>query len=182
MKKFNKKQIAVLKECSAGFISSDEALKSLNIQITYQSLIEILSNLAKIGDKKTFSTVFDSLSGVLSFEEENMLYQKFITEDIHFLHEQIISAFQTYFNNDPENIKYLLLALEYIPKYLSNNDMKYPYIRKLIYAIGAQPEPHNIDALTKLSEDAEDEEIRKLALHQIKKRKKLGRWEAKQNT
>ena len=59
--------------------------------------------------------------------------------------------------------------------------MKYPYIRKIIYAIGAQPEPYNIDALEKLATKTNDEQIKDLALHQIKKRKELGRWEAAKN-
>jgi len=45
-------------------------------------------------------------------------------------------------------------------------------MRKLIYAIGAQPEPDNIVALNKLTQ-SEDEKIKELALHQIEKRERL---------
>jgi hypothetical protein len=69
-----------------------------------------------------------------------------------------------------------------IPDYLSSDDFKYPYIRKIIYAIGAQPEPYNIEALEKLANETGDEQIKELALHQVKKRKELGRWEATKNT
>ena len=59
--------------------------------------------------------------------------------------------------------------------------MKYPYIRKIIYAIGSQPEPYNSEALEKLASETNDEKIKDLALHQIEKRKELGRWEAAKN-
>ncbi len=55
--------------------------------------------------------------------------------------------------------------------------MKYPYIKKIMYAIGSQPEPYNIEALTKLSENTQDNVIKELALQQIEKRKKRGSWE-----
>lgn len=63
--------------------------------------------------------------------------------------------------------------------YKSGEDLKYPFIRKIIYAIGAQPEPYNMEALKTISQST-DEKIKELALHQIEKRKKFGRWEAEQ--
>ena len=65
-------------------------------------------------------------------------------------------------------------------RYQHDEDLKYPFIRKIIYAIGAQPEPYNIEALETLLQ-SEDEKIKELALHQIEKRKQLGRWEANNN-
>ena len=48
---------------------------------------------------------------------------------------------------------------------------------KIIYAIGAQPQPESLSALEKLASETDDEEIKGLALHQLEKRKRLGRWE-----
>jgi hypothetical protein len=45
--------------------------------------------------------------------------------------------------------------------------------------VRAQPEPDNMEALKKLTQ-SNDEKIKELALHQIEKRERLGRWEAKQ--
>jgi hypothetical protein len=50
----------------------------------------------------------------------------------------------------------------------------------LIYAIGAQPEPFNLNALEGLTK-SQDEKIRNIAAHQIEKRNQYGRWEAKHN-
>ena len=74
-----------------------------------------------------------------------------------------------------QNIPILLKALKNIPEYLEPEDFKYPYIRKIIYAIGAQPQPESLLALEKLASETNDTEIKKLALHQLEKRKELGR-------
>jgi hypothetical protein len=115
------------------------------------------------------------------FSNENeATLRKILLLNFHESHEDIVSLFQLSYNNTKENIPALLNAIKIIPDYLSPSDFKYPYIRKIIYAIGAQPEPYNIDALETISQ-SEDEEIRELALHQIEKRKKLDRWEAEED-
>lgn len=107
--------------------------------------------------------------------------KQLLLESWHQLHEDIVGFFQLVYNDNIENINVLLEAISNLPEYLSPDDFKYPYIRKIIYAIGAQPEPCNILALERLAK-TEDEQIRKLALHQIEKRKRLGRWESKKKT
>ncbi len=98
--------------------------------------------------------------------------------NFHKSHEDIVSLFQSKYNNSVENISILLSAIRNIPDYLNPDDFKYPYFKKIIYAIGAQPEPYNIEALERLTLSDEDK-IKELASHQIEKRKILGRWEAK---
>ena len=95
--------------------------------------------------------------------------------NFHNSHEDIVDLFQTMWNNNSENIPILLKAIDNIPKYLELEDFKYPYIRKIIYAIGAQPQPESLLALEKLVSETNDTEIKKLALHQLEKRKELGR-------
>jgi hypothetical protein len=109
------------------------------------------------------------------------IYKKLLLEVWHIESEDIARYFQNKFNDDKENISVLLDAIKIVPDYLKFDDMKYPYFRKLVYAIGAQPEPYNIEALEKLAHETNDEQIKSLALHQIKKRKELGRWEAIKN-
>lgn len=106
--------------------------------------------------------------------------RQLIKLDFHQSHEDIVSLFQLKYNNNLTNIPVLFNAVNNIPEYLRPDDFKYPYIRKVIYAIGAQQEPYNIQSLEELAK-YEDEKIRNLALHQIEKRKKLGRWEFKEN-
>ncbi|HTJ49197.1 MAG TPA: hypothetical protein VL443_07050 [Cyclobacteriaceae bacterium] len=98
----------------------------------------------------------------------------------HNKHEDIARLFQNHLNKNNGNTTFLLKAVDSIPEYLSEDDFKYSYVRKIIYAIGAQPEPHNMEALESLAK-SEDEKIRELALHQIEKRKKSGRWETTKN-
>jgi len=90
--------------------------------------------------------------------------------NFHNSHEDIVDLFQTMWNNSTKNTPILLKALKNIPKYLEPEDFKYPYIRKIIYAIGAQPQPESL-----LAFETNDIKIKELALHQLEKRKELGR-------
>jgi hypothetical protein len=128
-----------------------------------------------------FDAIFWKLPCEISKDEKKEIYGEFILKPYHHEHEEIAGAFQAFFHDDKENIAILLNAIKQIPEYLQPEDFKYPYIRKIIYAIGAQPEPYNIQALEELAKSA-DEQIRELALHQIEKRKKLGNWESKKKT
>ena len=107
----------------------------------------------------------------MTFKEKEEIYQEFLLQKFHHEHEEMASAFQTIFNNNTENIPILLKAIDNIPKYLEDDDFKYPYIRKIIYAIGAQPQPESLLALEKLASETNDIQIKELALHQLEKRK-----------
>ena len=107
--------------------------------------------------------------------------RKLLLLNFHDSHEDIVDLFQTMWNNSTENIPILLKAIDNIPKYLEDDDFKYPYIRKIIYAIGAQPQPESLLALEKLASETNDIKIKELALHQLEKRKELGRWEYEKN-
>ena len=97
--------------------------------------------------------------------------RKLLLLNFHNSHEDIIDLFQTMWNNSTKNIPILLKAIDNIPKYLEPEDFKYPYIRKIIYAIGAQPQPESLLALEKLASETNDIKIKELALHQLGKRK-----------
>ena len=101
--------------------------------------------------------------------------RKLLLLNFHNSHEDIVDLFQTMWNNSTKNIPILLKAIDNIPEYLEDDDFKYPYVRKIIYAIGAQPQPESLLALEKLTSETNDTEIKKLALHQLEKRKELGR-------
>ena len=91
--------------------------------------------------------------------------------NFHDSHEDIVDLFQTMWNNSTKNIPILLKAIDNIPEYLEPEDFKYPYIQKIIYAIGAQPQPESLLALEKLASETNDIQIKELALHQLGKRK-----------
>ena len=97
--------------------------------------------------------------------------RKLLLLNFHNSHEDIVDLFQTMWNNSTENIPILLKAIDNIPKYLEDDDFKYPYIRKIIYAIGAQPQPESLLAIETLASETNDIKIKELALHQLGKRK-----------
>jgi len=144
-------------------------------------LDETENSVTENNDNQYFDAIFWTLPCILSLEEKANLFRKYLLKNWHHEHEEIAGSFQGFFYNDKDNIQVLLQAIDNIPNYLNRNDLKYPYIRKLIYAIGAQPEPFNIETLEKLASETIDMQIKELALHQIKKRRELGRWEAAKN-
>ncbi|WP_314296509.1 hypothetical protein [Capnocytophaga gingivalis] len=97
--------------------------------------------------------------------------RRLLSLNFHNSHEDIVDLFQTMWNNSTKNIPILLKAIDNIPEYLEDDDFKYPYIRKIIYAIGAQPQPESLLALEKLASETNDIKIKELALHQLGKRK-----------
>ncbi len=150
------------------FFTKDDIIKALHIAVEEK-------------DSQGVEDIFHiSFALNLLPSKEESIFQILLLERWHNRHEDVVRLCQNVYHNNKENAKTLLNAIETIPEYLQDEDFKYPYIRKIIYAIGAQPEPDNIKALEDLAK-SKDEKIRDLATHQIEKRKKLGRWEAAKN-
>lgn len=160
----------------------EHLIEILDEKVTIKQFDEAINNLSITFDSDLVSDILYVGFVMKYFNEKNeSTLRKVLLLNFHKSHEDIASLFQSNYNNNKENIPILLQSINTIPDYLVPDDFKYPYIRKLIYAIGAQPEPYNIEALEKLANETEDEQIKDLALHQIEKRKKLGRWEAVKN-
>lgn len=172
----NKKEEQIVLEYACGKITKEELFKKLPLYAESGFLINQYKDAI---DKKDSSMInFLRMIPCENLQILYPIYKKLLLENWHIENEDIARCFQNEFNDNKENILVLLESIKIVPDYLKFDDMKYPYIRKLIYAIGAQPEPYNIEALEKLANETTDEKIKKLALHQIKKRKELGRWEA----
>ncbi|GAA5042328.1 hypothetical protein GCM10011506_44300 [Marivirga lumbricoides] len=181
MRELTEKELSTLKRRSAGLITKEELEKEINFRASYSEMKYYLDSFMTSKDYHNFEAVLWDMPNQLTKEEEGKLYQKYLITQDHFQHSSIVTAFQTYFNDDSTNIPVLIQAITNIPSYLEGEDIKYPYIKKIIYSIGAQPEPYNFEALEKLSNETKDDRIRDLGLHQIEKRKKLGRWEFMKN-
>lgn len=177
----SEKDIITLTKCSAGLISNEDLLLEMNYKVDYDGFIALLDNAYKNKNQSLFEAILWCMPNNLKHFELEKLYSRYVVLKNHNQHENIARQFQLYFNTNPKNINTLLKAIDEQPDYLSPDDFKYPYIRKLVYAIGAQPEPYNIEALEKLANETTDQQIKDLAQHQIKKRKELGRWEAAKN-
>lgn len=144
-----------------------------------ENVIQELENVLNNGNSNNlFNTKFYDLVYKLPVEEREDVFQHFLLNKKHYEHEEIAGEFQRTYNQDTNNIEILLRAIENVPEYLSTPDLKYSYIRKCIYAIGAQPCPQNLDALIFLTKN-KDPEISNFAELQLNKRKELGRWEHK---
>lgn len=166
-------------------ISKEVYVSRTSFKPNFEQLNDLLDKTVDKCDSENnnrfFEAIFWQIPKSLSQEEKEEVYRKYLLKNWHHEHEEIVGTFQTYFNTNPSNVATLLKAIDNIPNYLKEDDFKYPYIRKIIYAIGAQPAPYNIQALEDLAQSS-DKNIRELVIHQIEKRKKLGRWEAAKNT
>ncbi len=162
-------------------ITYDELSENIGDKLNFEYLFKLLEEAYRTKDNDLFEIVLWVIPNVFTESQLELLYIKYLFLENHFQHEDFILSFQVELNSNNNNVELLLLALNNIPKYLSPEDFRYPYIRKIIYAIGAQPEPYNVEGLKQLVELTDDEEIKNMALHQIKKREELGRWEAKKN-
>ena len=174
-----KEEFEILKNHSEGLISKEKVHSLIKWKKSKQEIEYILDNCLRMGNPDNdFEIYFWDTPSNLTKKEKEELSRKYLLKDGHFEHEEIASEFQAYFNESTDNVEFLINAIFNIPKHLTHEDFKYPYIRKCIYAIGAQPEPQNFLGLNRLTE-SEDNHIKQLALHQIDKRKKNGFWEKK---
>ncbi len=127
-----------------------------------------------------FTLIYRLLPHAMSKNEFEELNTIFLKEKWHNGHDDMVGMFQDYFHDNPKNIDTILHIMNDLPEYCKQVDeLRYSFIRKCIYAIGAQPEPYNIQALEALLEKETEEEIVEYLENQIEKRKTYGRWEAR---
>lgn len=113
-------------------------------------------------------------------EQLKEIWKVLLTEDWHFEHEDLIRVFQCVFNQEQENIDFLLKIFRHIPLYISQDSViKRSYLQNIFYAIGAQPQPESLRALELLLSETKDEEIKKMISSQIEKRRSIvgGKYE-----
>lgn len=176
----NESEKNIILDFSTSIISMDDFYKKMPQYKNEDFIIKRYNEVISTRDREALCCL--RLVPVNNIKHFESIYKKLLLEDWHIEHEDLIGFFQWDFNNNAENIPLLLLALVKRPKYLNGDEAtKYSYIKKIIYAVGAQPQPESLSALEKLASRTRDEKIKELALHQLEKRKKLGRWEYERN-
>ena len=177
----DQKDYELIKDLYHWKIDANEFKRETKFRANFEELRYLLYSVKDCKDEEGYNQFFNSilweLPKKLSKKDYETLYQEFLLCNFHSEHEEIAGTFQIIYNNNIENIQILLKAIDNIPDYLEPEDFKYPYVRKIIYAIGAQPQPESLLALEKLASETGDEKIKELALRQLEKRKRLGRWE-----
>jgi hypothetical protein len=162
-------------------ITYDEFISNFPEKFTLQEILAIVSNLrSDVKGGYKLDLLSNLISSSLSKEEIRQLYLVLLKEDWHDMHERYIGGLQNYYCGDIKVIEPLLALMHNPFKQFLHIDFYGPFVRKIIYAIGAQPEPANIEALEELTK-SENVIIRDFAIHQLDKRKLLGRWEAERN-
>lgn len=160
----------------------EEIYKKLHFKVSFEVFKQLLFSLKddiKLCERH-FSDVYRLLPHTMSKKEFEELHTFFFKEKWHRNHDDMVGMFQTTFNDNPKNIDTILHVMNDLPEfYRYDTDLKHPFIRKCIYAIGAQPEPYNIQALEALLEKETDEEIIEYLEEQIETRKTDGRRESR---
>ena len=161
-------------------VYGDDLWKIFPFKANFNEMRTLLEASAHNGNSKfnpKFGEILWRFPNSLTKDETTKLLQYFLLKDYHHEYENIIREFQTTYNLDITTIEFLLKRLYNLPSYYSSDEtLKYPFIRKIIYAIGAQPNPYNMNTLEILLKHPDDI-IKELTMHQIEKRRRLGRWE-----
>lgn len=131
-------------------------------------LLDARNNKDSIND---ISDVFWKMPNSMSENELEELCRFLLWEKWHHLHEDIVGSFQTHFNQSIVNIEVIEPLIDDLPpKFPQEGDLKYPFIRKCLYAIASQPKPESTESLVRLSHH-NDGEVREYALSQLVKQK-----------
>jgi hypothetical protein len=168
----------IIAQFASGEITEDE-LYSL---LPWSSDIGCVSRLYEdvIAQKDREELCYLRMLPVYEDEQLKEIWKVLLTEDWHFEHEDLIRVFQCVFNQEQENIDFLLKIFRHIPLYISQDSViKHSYLQNIIYAIGAQPQPESLCALELLLSETKDEEIKKMISSQIEKRRSIvgGKYE-----
>ncbi|NUO00423.1 MAG: hypothetical protein HUU01_07370 [Saprospiraceae bacterium] len=168
MKKLTSEQVELLHEMMAGSLSYQLFLQKIDIEIDMELCFNLLLEAKAENDASMFRNVLWGLVPQLSYTQKLLLYRMALIDQWHHEHEELVQAFQTTYNQEQENIKYIKIIMQHLPGYMANTVLKDSFIRKCAYAIAAQPTPHKELALNELSAGT-DAIIVKYALHQLQK-------------
>lgn len=163
---------------SCGEISCDEFYSLLPqfLDMTYQRELYREAIAHKDSEGVCYLRMLPTSRSV-QFEE---IWKVLLAEDWHFEHEDLIGIFQYTLNRNKANVEFLLSVFRGIPLYISQDSViRYSYLKKVIYAIGAQPQPESLNALEALLSETNDDAIRAMLSRQIEERRSLvgGRYE-----
>ncbi|MFO0453524.1 MAG: hypothetical protein ACK52I_33530, partial [Pseudomonadota bacterium] len=127
----------IMKRYYLNEIRDNEELYNLyKEQITQEKITEAFEVAIKSKDIQAVEDIFH-IGFVLNLFNnfDCKIFCVLLKEQWHNRHEDIARLFQHSCNRDSSNIPILLGATKSLPYYLQSDDMKYPYIRKIIYAI-----------------------------------------------
>lgn len=170
MKKLTKNDWAILQSFHGPIIDREQIFAALKLRANFSEMRDLLTSLREDDDRvNKFNIILHNFPDSMSYQEKEELYRIFLLEDWHHDHENIVGAFQRRYNKTPKNIEVLLKRMYNLPGFYQHDaDIRNPFIRKCIYAIAAQPQPHSIEILSELS-NSNDEVIRAYSQYQLEK-------------
>lgn len=150
-------------------LTADDLYKVIKKRASFEEIRDLLFSTKSRKNASDFYHLLWNFPHSMNDSEVEKLYQIFLKEKWHQWHDHLVGDFQLKFNKNTENIDLLVGLIADLPDFNKDDDaLKYPLIRKCMYAIEAQPRPESTNALLKLSHH-EDEKVRRYALHQLEK-------------
>ncbi len=141
-------------------INREENFKELNKEADFREMKELLMSLKDLENRSERETRFHTLYSVfptsMSEEELAEFRRFFLLEKWHHSHEEILKDLSSYYLCE-ENVDAIIDLINDLPDfYKVDKDLKYPFIRKCLYAIEAQPKPHSSYGLREVYRESDD--------------------------
>jgi hypothetical protein len=101
--------------------------------------------------------VLYALGYFLNPSEKLCLFKLAILDDWHQEHGELIGALQIFEPKTTHNLEVIKWSLGNLPAYITRHeDFKYPYVKKCMYAIGAQSQPEALIVLQEFQKSQDD--------------------------
>lgn len=158
------------------FVNREEIYKVIKKKASFEQFVELLYSCRYKEDSiNKFGIIFSLFPHSMNVYEFTKMCQIFLKELWHREHETMIGYLQDDESvKSKENIDVLLYLMNNLPEfYKYDDDLKYPFIRKIFYAIASQPKPYSREVLEELALN-KDERIKEYALYQLERIEQVG--------
>ncbi len=161
----------VILKSHTSVINRNEIFKELNKVANFQEMKELLMSLKDLDKRERegkFSVLYSGFPHSMDKKQFAEFCRFFLLEKWHHQHEEILedlSYHDSYLCE--ENVDAILALMNDLPDfYKAGNDLKYPFIRKCLYAIEGQPKPYSSEGLREVYRES-DELVKGWALYHL---------------
>ncbi len=140
-------------------INRDEIFIKLNKKANFNEMkLLLMSTKNLIDSQNKFSSLYSKFPVSMNEEELAELRRFFLLEKWHHKHEEILEDLSNQFAYLCEaNVDAIIDLINNLPDfYQSDDSLKYPFIRKCLYAIEGQPKPHSSYGLREVYRESDD--------------------------
>lgn len=171
MIQLTKENWSFLRSYNPSILDRNFVYSKIKKKADFEQFVELLYGCKKMDDPEIcFDCILSKFPISINAKEYTKVCRIFLKELWHRNHESMIGFLQDEVSGkDNENIEALDWLLNNLPEfYKHDDDLKYPFIRKIMYAIASQPKNEALEYFTQKL-NSPDERIREFAKIQIKR-------------